>query len=67
MSETTPIQPKVDNSVEVSNLLRELAAVGDLLIFVEEGALMDNTIEGVGLLVNRHARRIDQLLHGGAS
>ena len=67
MSEATPIQPKVDNSVEISNLLKELAAVGDLLIFVQEGALMDNTIEGVGLLVNRYARRIDQLLCGGAS
>ena len=67
MSEATPIQPKVDNSVEVSNLLKELAAVGDLLIFVHEGALMDNTIEGIGLLVNRTAIRIDQLLCGGAS
>ena len=66
MSEATPIRPKVDNSVEVSNLLKELAAVGDLLIFAEQGALMDNTVEGIGLLVNRHATRIDQLLYGGA-
>ena len=66
MSETTPIRPKVDNSVEVSNLLKELAAVGDLLIFAEQGALMDNTVEGIGLLVNRHAKCIDQLLYGDA-
>ena len=70
MSEATPIRPKDDeddHSIEISRMLSEIAAIGDMLLFYTTDEVYDdNTVSAVGNLVHRHARRIDQLLYGGA-
>ncbi len=63
MTEATPIRPedKEDHSLEISCMLSDLAAVGDLLTYIGTQEPMPNTIRDVGYLVNRHATRIDEL------
>ncbi len=68
MSEATPIrqEDKEDHSVEISTMLSEIAAIGDLLLFYTTDEAYDgNTVSAVGNIVHRHATRIDQLLYGG--
>ena len=63
MTEATPIRPedKEDHSLEISAMLADLAAVGDLLTYIGTQEPMPNTIRDVGYLVNRHATRINEL------
>ena len=64
MSKATPIRPEddEDHSLDISAMLADLAAVGDLLTHIGTQELMPDTICHVGYLVHRHATRIDELL-----
>ena len=65
MSEAIAIQPKdglEDNSLKISCMLSDLAAVGDLLTVIRTQELLPDTIRDVGYLINRHATSINELL-----
>ena len=65
MTEATPIQPKddlEDHSLEMSGMLSDLAAAGDLLTVIGTQELSPDTIRDIGYLINRHATRLDELL-----
>ncbi len=57
-----PKDDKEDHSLEMSGMLSDLAAVGDLLTVIGTQELSPDTIRDIGYLIYRHATRLDELL-----
>ena len=63
MSEAIAIQPKEDNSLEISMMLSDIAAIGDLLTASAQSdqELLPHTIGDLGYFMQRHVHRIREL------
>ncbi|VUX56103.1 protein of unknown function [uncultured Woeseiaceae bacterium] len=64
MNEAIAIQPQKDNSLEISMMLSDIAAIGDLLTASaqSEQDLLPDTISDVGFFIQRHAAGIRELV-----
>jgi hypothetical protein len=68
MTEVPQIQPQEDNSLEISMMLSDIAAIGDLLTASasSDQELMPDTVSDLGFFMQRHVARIRELYLGEA-